>query len=72
MRLNWDDKALSAQFYRGLKKEIKNKLARMDRPQELYQLIALATKIDNRKYKRQMERQYGTKTNKNKYEKHIY
>src|SRR4029077_14117146 len=58
-RLEWDDAALMAQFYRGLKEEIKDEVARRDRPETLEALVAMATKIDSRNYERQMERKYG-------------
>ena len=33
--LNWDDKALKAAFYKGLKKEIKDELARREKADNL-------------------------------------
>jgi len=55
-RLQWDDHALVAQFYLGLKENIKDELAKEERPDDLQVLITKATRIDNRFHERQMER----------------
>ena len=55
-KLDWDDDAYIAQFYQGLKDEIKDEVARMDRPSELADYIELVVRIDNRLYERRMER----------------
>ncbi|KAK4684316.1 hypothetical protein P7C73_g5871, partial [Tremellales sp. Uapishka_1] len=53
--LNWNNDAQAAQFYRGLKDEVKNELARIGRPEELEDLIEATTRIDNRLYERRLE-----------------
>jgi len=55
-RLDWDDSALAARFYYGLKEIVKDEISRTDRPTTLAGLTDLAVKIDNRIYERQMER----------------
>lgn len=55
-RLEWDDSALAAKYYHGLKENIKDEIARTERPSELKDLVDLAAKIDNRLYERQLER----------------
>ena len=55
-KLDWDDDAYIAQFYQGLKEDIKDEVARMDRPSELSEYIELVVRIDNRLYERKMER----------------
>jgi Retrotransposon gag protein/Zinc knuckle len=57
-RLDWDDKALAAAFYNGLKDHVKEK---MDEPPEEYQdLVGKAIKIDNRAFERRMEKKGRT------------
>ena len=48
---DWNDNTLKDQYYKGLKDAIKDEIARSDRPDTLYEMIALAIKIDNRYYK---------------------
>jgi Retrotransposon gag protein/Zinc knuckle len=55
-KLDWEDDALGALFYRGLKEGVKDELARMERSDELSQLITQAIRIDTRLYERQQER----------------
>ena len=55
-RTDWDEAALKAQFYRGLKDAVKDELSRMERPETLAKLIEIAVKIDNRNYERTLER----------------
>jgi hypothetical protein len=48
MSLDWNDAALSAQFYKGLHWNVKQQLAQREvQPQDLEELIAAATRIDN-------------------------
>jgi hypothetical protein len=56
-RTSWNDDALMAQFYRGLKDSVKDEMARMDnRGKNLQALITNAIRIDNRLYERSLER----------------
>ncbi|KAF6805928.1 reverse transcriptase domain protein [Colletotrichum sojae] len=55
-KLEWGDEALIAKFYQGLKEDVKDELARTDRPDELHLFIDMAVKIDNRLYERRLER----------------
>jgi hypothetical protein len=55
-RIDWDDKALTAQYYRGLKEEVKDDIVRGGRPGELLPMIEKAIDIDSRLYERRMER----------------
>lgn len=59
--LHWDNSALAAQFYRGLRENIKDEIARIGRPNDLEELINTAIRIDNRFFERQLEsRDYNT------------
>src|SRR5436190_22867619 len=51
-RVDWNDGALTAQFYRGLKDPIKDEIAKSDRPLELNKMMNLAIKIDNQMFER--------------------
>ena len=55
-KTGWNNKALVAQFYQGLKDTVKDEIACLDRPRNPRELYDLALKIDARQYKRQMER----------------
>jgi len=55
-RTDWNDEALSAQFYRGLKEHVKDEIARRDRPDTLEGMIETAVKIDNRVFERNLEK----------------
>ena len=52
----WNDEALTYQFYQGLKNNVKDELARCPRPATLYDLVSIATNIDNRIHERITER----------------
>ncbi|KAF2189377.1 hypothetical protein K469DRAFT_528621, partial [Zopfia rhizophila CBS 207.26] len=58
-RIDWDDAPLMAAYYARLKDRVKNKLARRDRPDNLYALMESAVRIDNRQYERELERKKG-------------
>jgi len=45
-----------AQYYYGLKKEVKNNIAKNDRPENLETIIEKAIRIDNRIYKKRLEK----------------
>lgn len=55
-KTDWEDAALKAQYYRGLKDFVKDEIARSDRPDSLDDMIELAIKIDNRNYERNLEK----------------
>ena len=44
---DWDDDALVLQYYWGLNKTIKDEIARMDRPEELQDMINTFINIDS-------------------------
>ncbi len=48
--LTWDESALCAQYYNGLKDHLKIELARMERPTEISKLIDIAVNLDDRMY----------------------
>lgn len=54
---DWDDTALTAQFYRGLKNTIKNEIARTDRSTTLQKMIRKAIILNNRQYERRLKKQ---------------
>jgi hypothetical protein len=55
-RTHWDDHALRAQYYKGLKDSVKDEMARSDKPDDLAEMIELAIKIDDRMYERKLEK----------------
>jgi transposase InsO family protein len=55
--LDLPDRAYIPYFEAGLKSDVKDELARIDRPSTLDQLIKVAVKIDNRNSERRRERQ---------------
>jgi len=55
-KLDWDDDAFVAIYYRGLKDPIKDELSRDDLPEELAQLAEKAARIDSRQRERQLEK----------------
>lgn len=55
-KTQWDDAALTAQFYRGLKERVKDDIARGDRPTSLHSMITMAVRVDNRQYERELEK----------------
>jgi len=55
-RLKCNDAADRAQFYRGLKDNIKDELCKSDRPSSLKSLIDLCIKLDNRLHERKLEK----------------
>jgi hypothetical protein len=55
-RVDWGEKALIAQYYRGLKDTVKDEMARSDRPDDLEDTIKIAVRIDNRIYERALEK----------------
>lgn len=54
--VDWNDEALAAQFYRGLKDIIKDELAHTTKPKDLKTLQDTAVRIDTRLFERQIER----------------
>ena len=52
----WNDSALTAQFYRGLKDLIKDEIAKMERPTSLEDLIEISIRLDNRIQDRRLEK----------------
>ena len=53
---NWDDTALTAQYYKGLKNFIKDEISCSERPSILVKMIKKSVIIDNCVYKRSMEK----------------
>ena len=54
--MNWDNTALTAQYYKGLKDFIKDKIFCSEWPSTLAKMIKKSVIIDNRAYKRSMEK----------------
>jgi hypothetical protein len=62
-RIDWNDSALKSQFYHGLKKEIKDELAKMlDIPESFERFKSLVISLDNRMFSRRKEAQWETNT----------
>lgn len=59
--LGWNDVALRAQFYAGLKSEVKDALAMLpEDPKDLNALSEMAIRLDNRIYERKMDKKRNT------------
>lgn len=56
VRTEWNDEALVAQFYRGLKDRVKDDIARGERPATLAGMITAAIRIDGRQFERGLEK----------------
>jgi hypothetical protein len=50
VKTSWNDEAIIAQFYRGLKEQIKDEIARRERPTTPKGMYDLTMKIDERFY----------------------
>ncbi|MGH2639281.1 MAG: hypothetical protein ACRDF4_08395, partial [Rhabdochlamydiaceae bacterium] len=55
-RTEWDENALTAKFYQGLKDRIKDDIARGDRPEDLEDMVEIAVRIDTRQFERSLEK----------------
>lgn len=53
---NWNDDALTSQYYWELKKAIKNEIFRMNRSEKLQEMINAFINIDSRQWERRMKR----------------
>jgi hypothetical protein len=53
---DWNDGALRARYYQGLKSSVQDEISRSDKPDTLEEMIKLAIKIDNRNFERSLER----------------
>jgi len=54
--MDWDDDALVLQYYWGLNETIKDEIARMDRPEELQDMINIFININSHQWEQRMER----------------
>ena len=54
--MNWDDTALTAQYYKGLKNFIKDEISHSEWPSTLVKMIEKSVIIDNCVYKRSMKK----------------
>lgn len=59
-RIEWDNDALNSCYYEGLKDRVKDEISRGERPELLEDMIALALRIDNRQFEREMEKKRQT------------
>jgi hypothetical protein len=60
-QLTWSEQALVYQYYDGLKDHMQDALIAANYPEDLEQLIRMATRIDNTQYRRRMERTHQAK-----------
>ena len=58
-KTSWDDDALAAVYYRGLKDPIKDELSREDIPKDMNEIVEKAVRINNRLQERRVERRNG-------------
>ena len=54
--MNWDDTALTVQYYKGLKNFVKDEISHSERPSTLAKMIEKSVIIDNCVYKRSMKK----------------
>jgi len=54
--MNWDDDALVSQYYWGLNETIKDEIVRMDRPEELQNMINIFININSCQWEQRMKR----------------
>ena len=52
IHLLWDDEPFIIQYYKGFKDKVKDKLAKINRPDKFHKYVVMAVKIDNCLYKR--------------------
>ena len=50
--IKWDDAAFASKFYENFKNKIKNAMVAMDKPNSLKNMINIAVKINDRHYKK--------------------
>ena len=55
-KTEWDDDALSAIYYKGLKDPIKDELSREDITKDMDEIVEKAVRIDNRLQERRAEK----------------
>jgi len=55
-KLGWPDEPMMAQFYAGLREDVKDELVKEDRPESFAAYVQRAVRIDNRLYERRMEK----------------
>jgi hypothetical protein len=58
--LSWDKQALKAQYYRGLKEQIKDEFARTGKPETFQEMVTQSIRIDNRLFERSLEKSGST------------
>ena len=58
-KTEWDDDALAAVYYKGLKDPIKDELSRKDIPKDMDKIVERAVRIDNRLQEQKAERKNG-------------
>ena len=56
LKTDWNDEAQMAVYYKGFKEIVKNDIAKQERPENLEEMFLLAIRIDQRLYKRRLER----------------
>ena len=61
-KTEWDDDALTAIYYKGLKNPIKDELSREDIPKDMNELVGKAIRIDNRLQDRRFEKRSNSVT----------
>ncbi|OAA35974.1 pol protein [Beauveria brongniartii RCEF 3172] len=54
--IDWDDDSQMELFYDGLREDVKDEIAKEDRPDDFDRFVEKAIKIDNRLYARKLER----------------
>ncbi|KAF4510676.1 hypothetical protein G6O67_002551 [Ophiocordyceps sinensis] len=55
-KLEWDNDAMIAVFYEGLKDDVKDEISKQDRPDTLAEFIAQAVRIDDRLFERRQQK----------------
>ncbi|KAH8203667.1 hypothetical protein TruAng_002197 [Truncatella angustata] len=66
-KLKSDNDAFITLFYAGLREDIKDKVAKEDRPEEFDDYVERIVKIDNRLYKKRLEKRGSGNGNRDNY-----
>ena len=67
-RTKWDDDAFTIQFYKELKKRVKNDIVLRKKSNNLHDMITKTIEIDNRQYECELEKKKSYQTVKRRHQ----
>ena len=56
-KMEWEDKTLTAKYYKGLKDSVKDRIVKTNQPEELDKMIKKLIIINNGQYKLRLEQE---------------